>query len=239
MKKEVAAALCCLASASAMAAPLIADAGMTVDLTGSAEMTVPNDEAFITFTTEEQSVKADDAMKAVIEKANAAQKKLTKFGGKIVVETTDISSWPVYRREKEGEVKTIGAWGARETLRVTVKDVKDVSAVMEAVSGDMRYDGVTYRVSSATEKAKNEELLRAAIQDAISRANVIAGEFGLTKDNVRVEKMSAGERSGGHVRYYAAPRMNAAQMDRAPVPEMSAGTSDLNMRVTMQVRFVR
>ena len=239
MKKEVAATLCCLASASAMAAPMIADNGMIVDLNGTAEMTVANDEAFITFSTEEQAAVAQKAMTAVVTKANAAQKALSKFGGRITVETTDLSSWPVYRRAKEGEVQTIGAWGAKETIRVTVKDVDDVSAVMEAMSAHMNYDGVTYRVSDATQQAKNEELLRAAIQDALRRATVIAEEFGLTKENVRVEKMNAGERSGGHVRYYAAPRMNAMKTDSVPVPQMSAGTSELNMRVTMQVRFVR
>lgn len=237
MKKEVAAVLCSLASASAMAAPMIADAGMTVDLSGTADMTVANDEAFITFTSEEQATEARHAMKTVVAKANAAQKELKKFGAKITVETTDLSTWPVYRRAKEGEVQTIGAWGAKETLRVTVKDVSDVSAVMEAMLPHMNYDGVTFRVSEATQKAKSEALLRAAIQDALARATVIAEEFGLTKDNVRVEKMNAGERSGGHPRYYAAPRLNAART--AEAPQMSAGTSELNMRVSMQVRFVR
>lgn len=238
MKKEVAALICSLASASAMAAPMIADAGMTVDLSGTAEMTVANDEAFITFTSEEQASEAQHAMKSVVAKANAAQKELKKFGGKITVETTDLSTWPVYRRAKEGEVQTIGAWGAKETLRVTVKDVNDVSAVMEAMQAHMNYDGVTYRVSDATQKMQSEALLRAAIQDALARATVIAEEFGLTKENVRVEKMSAGERSGGHPRYYAAPRLNAARAADA-APQMSAGTSELNMRVSMQVRFVR
>lgn len=239
IKQVVAGALIATAAGGALAAPLVADAGMSVTLTGEASMTVPNDEAFITFTAEEVAAKAPIAMDVVTKRGNAAQAALKPFGDKITVETADFSTWPVYTRAKEGEVASIGAWGARQTVRVTVKDVKSVSDVMQAAAEHMNYDGITFRISEGAQKAQKEVLLAAAIDDALRQAGVIAEKLGLAAENVRIEKLAVHGRSGGQVRYYAAPMMkaNALESARAAAPAVSAGTSDVSLSVGVDVRI--
>ena len=48
-----------------------------------------------------------------------------------------------------------------------------------------------------------------------------------------------GQRSGPNVRYYAAPAMKSADAVNAArvTPQMSAGTSDVSLYVTMQVKI--
>ena len=62
MKKELTAGLVCAAMAGgAMAFPAAADEGVTVQIQGEASLTVPNDEALVTFSVEAQRPKASEA----------------------------------------------------------------------------------------------------------------------------------------------------------------------------------
>ena len=172
MKKTVlalSAAAVCVASA----APVLAEGQnpMTVpvqiSMQGEASMTVANDEAVILFSAESRRPDAVSASNDAAKRGNAAIEALKRFSDKIDVGTTGLSTNPVYTRAKEGEVSEIGAWEARETLRVTVRDVSVVSDVLAAVVGHMNYEGITFRVSDKAERAQRDELLKAAVADAL------------------------------------------------------------------------
>ena len=242
MKKELTAGLICAAMAGGAAAfPAAADEGVTVQIQGEASLTVPNDEVLVTFSVEAQRPKASEASDAVLKQGNLASEALKRFGGRITVETNDLSTWPVYAKAKEGEVPVPGAWGARETIRVTVRDVTAVSDVMAAAAEHMNYDGITFRVSKKARLEQNEALIRAAMADAARKAEVVAESFGLTPASVRIQSVNVGQRSGGSVRYYAAPAMKSADMVNAArvSPQMSAGTTDVSLYVTVQAKIVR
>ena len=81
-------------------------------------------------------------------------------------------------RAKEGETSEIAAWGARQTLRVTVRDLKLASAVMSAAGKSMNYDGVTFSVSRAVREAAQDELLAEAVKRATERAVTAAQALG-------------------------------------------------------------
>ena len=140
MKKTVlalSAAAVCVASA----APVLAEgqnpmtAPVQISMQGEASMTVANDEAVILFSAESRRPDAVSASNDAAKRGNAAIEALKRFSDKIDVGTTGLSTNPVYTRAKEGEVSEIGAWEARETLRVTVRDVSVVSDVLAAVVG--------------------------------------------------------------------------------------------------------
>ena len=137
MKKTVlalSAAAVCVASA----APVLAEgqnpmtAPVQISMQGEASMTVANDEAVILFSAESRRPDAVSASNDAAKRGNAAIEALKRFSDKIDVGTTGLSTNPVYTRAKEGEVSEIGAWEARETLRVTVRDVSVVSDVLAA-----------------------------------------------------------------------------------------------------------
>lgn len=228
-------------SFAAQAAVQLDDDGTVVTLTGEATKTVPNDEALITFTVERSAATADAVTKDVVTAGNRGLEALAKWDkNTVVVETTDFSTWPVYTRAKEGETSKIGAWSARQTIRVTVKDVTKVSDVMKGAADSLQYDGITFRVSQSAQKSAETELLEAALNDAKRRAGVVARNFALTDDNCRVVKITLGDTPTAPVRYYAAARaMNDGVMLKSatPAPAVSAGESTLTMRVGMEVRI--
>lgn len=241
MKEKVWAAgfLCAAVASTASAYPTAAPEGVTVQLQGEASLTVPNDEAVVVFSAEAQRPLAEEASDTVVKQANLATEALKAFGLAVTVQTQDLSTWPVYTRAKEGKVPEPGAWAAKETVRVTVKDVTRISDVMAAAAQHMNFDGVTFSVSKKARLEQNDALIRAAVADAGRKAEVVAQSMGLTAKHVRVESMNIGQRSGPNVRYYAAPAMKSADAVNAArvTPQMSAGTSDVSLYVTMQVKI--
>ena len=230
MKKTVlalSAAAVCVASA----APVLAEgqnpmtAPVQISMQGEASMTVANDEAVILFSAESRRPDAVSASNDAAKRGNAAIEALKRFSDKIDVGTTGLSTNPVYTRAKEGEVSEIGAWEARETLRVTVRDVSVVSDVLAAVVGHMNYEGITFRVSDKAERAQRDELLKAAVADALRQAGIVAESIGRKSSDVSVASVRIGSRGAGGPRYYAAPMMKAERASANVAPAVVAGTT--------------
>ena len=214
------------------AAPQLQPQGVVVTLSGEATKTVANDEALITFTVERRAATPEAVTEEVVTAGNKGLEALAKWDkNTVVVETSDFSTWPVYTRAREGEASMIGGWSARQTIRVTVRDVTKVSDVMKGAAETMQYDGM----------AAETELLDAALNDAKRRAGVIAKNFELTDDACQVISLTIGDTPSAPIRYYAAPRVanDAVMMKSAvPAPAVSAGESTLTMRVGMEVRIL-
>lgn len=177
--------------------------------------------------------------RAESKRGNAAIEALKRFSDKIDVGTTGLSTNPVYTRAKEGEVSEIGAWEARETLRVTVRDVSVVSDVLAAVVGHMNYEGITFRVSDKAERAQRDELLKAAVADALRQAGIVAESIGRKSSDVSVASVRIGSHSAGGPRYYAAPMMKAERASANVAPAVSAGTTEVSLTVTVEARLPR
>ena len=122
-----------------------------------------------------------------------------------------------------------------------MRDVAKVSDVMKGAAETMQYDGITFRVSEASKKAAETELLDAALNDAKRRAGVVAKNFALADDSCQVISLTVGDAPNAPIRYFAAPRVanDAVMMKSAAVaPAVSAGESTLTMRVGMEVRIL-
>ena len=112
-------------SDAAIAMSRVAEAGLVMNVVGEASKTLPNDEASLTFSIEAQTKDSAAATEEVVKAGNAAIEALKVFGDKVDVRTTDFSTWPMMTKAKEGEVSQIGAWSARQSIRVTVRDNAD------------------------------------------------------------------------------------------------------------------
>lgn len=243
-KRMFVTAACAAAAAAAMAAPAwamprVADAGVVMTVSGEASKLLANDEAQFTFSVETQQAEAARASDEVVRAGNAAQAALKAFGDKVEVRTADFSTWPVRTRAKEGEIQRIEAWGARQTLRVTVRDLKLASDVMTAAGRTMNYDGVSFSVSRPVREAAQDELLAEAVRKASERAVIAARALGLDEKNVRIEGMQVAGVAGPSPRYYAQPvMMRAAVANDSAAPAVSAGSADTTLSVTLTVRIV-
>ena len=194
-----------------------------------------------TFTAEAQRPQAQDASDEIIKAGNAAIAALNAINapaGQVEVQTADFSTWPVRTRAKEGETSEIAAWGARQTLRVTVRDLKLASAVMSAAGKSMNYDGVTFSVSRAVREAAQDELLAEAVKRATERAVTAAQALGLEEKNVRIEGIQVSGAAGPSPRYYAQPMMmRAAAANDSAEAVVSAGSADTALTVSLTVRI--
>lgn len=225
-------------SDAAIAMSRVAEAGLVMNVVGEASKTLPNDEASLTFSIEAQTKDSAAATEEVVKAGNAAIEALKVFGDKVDVRTTDFSTWPVMTKAKEGEVSQIGAWSARQSIRVTVRDIALSSRVMEAAGKTMKFDGVSFSVSRPVRQAATDALLSEAIRNASDRAVIAAKSLGLGEKNVRIEGIQVSGASGPAPRYYAQPQVlmaRASMNDVAPV--VSSGTADVALTVTLTVRI--
>lgn len=244
MKKQL---MTCLVAAAMM--PLscwaaneteVAAKAIQMTMEGEARMTVPNDEAIVVLTAQSQQKDVNAATDEVLRRGDVVTKALKALGSNVVVETTGLSTQPVYTRAKEGEVSEIGAWQARQTLRVTVRDVKLVSKVLSAAGDDMTYDGIQFRVSDCAQNAQQDALIRQAVSDAMRQAHVVAQSIGRKASELEVTNIRVGSVSDGGRRYYAAPMLasESASTHRA-VPQVSAGTAEMSLTVVLQAELPR
>lgn len=231
-----------LFAGAASAMPQAADKGAEMTVSGSAVETLQNDEATLVFTVDVQKADAAAAAKEATEAVNKALKAIKALeGDRVVAETTGLSTTPVYRSAKPGEVSTVGAWRVRESVSVKVSDVSFVPAVLRAAES-MHYDGITYSISREARRAAEDRLLAEAMKDAGQRAVLAAQAIGLEEKNVRIETISVGSSGTPVPRYYAAPQMLGASMKMnaraaADAVEVSAGEGDVMMSVTLRVRI--
>lgn len=244
MKKSI---VTCLVAASLMpmaswAAGDTTTPQKTIQMTmeGEARMTVPNDEAIVVLSTQSQQKDVNAATDDVLRRGDTVMKALKALGPNVVVETTGLITQPVYTRAKEGEVSEVGAWQARQTLRVTVRDVQLVSKVLSAAGSDMTYDGIQFRVSDRAQDAQQDELIRRAVADAMRQAQVVTQSIGRKASELEVTNIRVGSVSDGGRRYYAAPMMAAESASvRRAAPQVSAGTAEMSLSVTLQAELPR
>lgn len=244
MRKSVSALLCASILMPATLWAAAPEQGTTspveITLQGEASMTVPNDEAVIVFSAEHRAKTPSDATDEVVKRGNSALEALKNFGKDIDAETTGLAANPVYTRAPEGGVSEIGAWEARETVRVTVRDVTRVSDVLAAVAPHMAYDGITFRVSDDAQRQQRDALIRAAVTDALRQAGVVAESLGRRADELSVASVRVGAHADGGRRYYAAPMMAADnRVGVGSVPVVSAGTADLSLTVNVALELAR
>ena len=120
-----------------------------------------------------------------------------------------------------------------------MRDVSVVSDVLAAVVGHMNYEGITFRVSDKAERAQRDELLKAAVADALRQAGIVAESIGRKSSDVSVASVRIGSHSAGGPRYYAAPMMKAERASANVAPAVIAGTAEVSLTVTVEARLPR
>lgn len=227
-----------LLSPALEAAPAAAEAGALMTLSAEASRIVPNDRATVTFTAESQKPSAAEASAEAAKAGNAALAALKALGPGVEAQTVDLSTWPVYREVKAGEVKAPGAWRVRQSIRVTVRDLALLPQALAAGGASMDYDGIQFGISREAREAAEDALLAEAIEKAGRRAAVAAEALGLDEKHVRIETLSTNA-SGPSVRYLALPAaansLSRAAADAAPT--VSAGSGEVTVRVQMTARI--
>lgn len=225
------------AAVSTMAMPAPIEKGMEVQVTGQAAMSVANDEAEVTFSAIESSKTAKVASDKVVARTNsalAALKKSPLMEAISSMRTTTLSVNPRYTRGTEKAAPEIDGWEAVSRLSVTVKNLEKMSDIMQLVNKDMTYEGVSFSVSRETRQRYEEKLLADATKNSIAKLNTIAKTLGLDEGHVKLVKLNTETNMPGAVRYYAAPRMAKMANTMDAAPQVEAGDTDLELRVSAE-----
>jgi uncharacterized protein YggE len=147
------------------------------------------------------------------------------------IQTADYSIWPEQQHDPRGSGEiTITGYRVNNTVRITIKDIDRLGMVLAAVTdaGANAIHGIGFGVE---DKAALEERARAAaMADAHSRAEALAGLAGVELGEVL--RISTSQGSGYPVPIMGG-RMDMAQA--ASVPGISTG--QLSILVSVQVSY--
>lgn len=212
-----------LLAATALVLPAAASAAATIETTGSATVTVPNDLASLSAGVGLRRPTPQAALRA----AGARTRRLLgaiKAAGVAArdIQTSTLSVHPTIRRLHKRRVRQ---YVADSTLDVTVRDVTKVGAVLAAAvnGGATSVSGPDF--SLADPDASYERALVKAFAQARAKAQVLAQQAALTLGKATtINEGSTFTSSGGEG---AAP----TPARQAPAPPTSPGTTEVDADV--------
>lgn len=194
-----------LALAENAAAPEASPATLTV--TGEAQVIIPADYAQLVLgvSTQDESVTTASTINSTT--LDAVIEALHGIGiapEDIVTENLSVSPMYDYQYGKLGESQTVIGYQVENRLRVTVRDVNQVGAVMDAgvSAGANEAFGITFLSSNEADAA--DQALRAAVAEGQRKAELMAEACGKTLGNLVSVNENAYGGSGGVTLKYAA-----------------------------------
>ena len=150
---------------------------------------------------------------------------------KVDIQTADYSIWPEQQHDPRGSGEiTITGYRVNNTVRVTVRDIDRLGRILSAVTnaGANAIHGIAFSVEDSAALEANAR--SAAMADARSRAEALAGLAGVSLGKVLAITMSPG---GNYPVPMMGGRMDMAQS--ASVPGISTG--QLSITVQVQVAY--
>lgn len=213
------------------AAPALADSVQTVTAAGSATVTVTPDMA--TFTV---GVSTQDTLVTTAQTENAAamQAVVSALKGLGVadkdLQTDNYSVSPTYNYQDDG-TQVLTGYVVSNTVEVTVRDLTQLPELLDksVAAGANQTYGITF-TSSACDDAY-DQALTAAVQDALSKASLMAGSLGLTTGSV----LSLTEGSNTYVTTYASRSTNY-ELDAATPIESGSLTVSANVTAVVEMK---
>lgn len=207
--------------------------GLTLAVTGTATLTVPNDEAHMYWQATAQAKTLQEATRQAITTMNEGLEQIKSVKGDLQLQTQNMHSYPVYSEAKGNKPAEIVAWRVSQSLKVTSPDVALVPLVIEKVNGKLALDNLSFSVSHKAKDQYDETLVKMAVKDATQRAAWVAEAVGSSAKNTQLVNL----------RFEGASMPRAVNMvmrakaygDSIPAPDIESGTSTLNMTVTADV----
>jgi predicted secreted protein len=221
-------------------------AGTLVIVPASAEVTRPNDEAYVTFVVEEQDEDRVAATSRVNQKMKEGTAIVRAQDPQAQLKTTGYYTAPVYPNEPDNPrpLNTrrvpIG-WHVTQTLQVTTRNLAALPNTVAAAQKLLNLDGLNYHLSSELARKLDEERIAATYRNLNQRIAAIARAMGRNLADATVETVDF---DGNEQRVVAnaagiLPRAMAmrAQEPNLPEPSFEPGETTLDMHVVGKVRF--
>jgi predicted secreted protein len=208
--------------------------GSLVHMTGSAEIEVPNDEAFANFFVELQDPDLARAQSLVNQRVSEGVAALKKSDPKATIETGSYWTYPVYARDS----RTIVAWRVRQSVTLRTADLETVARTVAAAQQQLALGGIDFRLTRAAREKVEGELIQRALANLNARVAAAAQALGVPAARVRIEELNFGgtaERPPIVAYARAAPQLAEAKVAE---PTFDPGKSSQQLTVSGKVRFL-
>jgi uncharacterized protein YggE len=140
------------------------------------------------------------------------------------IQTTNFSVQPLYEERKEGRSPAIIGYQVTNSVRITVRDIGRLGAILDEVVSLGANDVGSIEFGVAEPEAMKDEARKLAVANAIANAKIYADTAGVKLGKV----LTISEEEGGYVARYAAPA--PMEMSAKAVP-IEAGTTTVETRV--------
>jgi uncharacterized protein YggE len=152
------------------------------------------------------------------------------------VKTQAVNVWPEYdygKPEEKRELPEILGYRAENRVTVTIRNIEDVATIMDAAisAGANRLYGLSFTVDEERSKSLKEQVLKAAVLDAVDKAQAIA-------DAIDIKRISPVKVVEGVA--YSPPvfRYDVAALEKAaPTTPISPGETEVVASVTVTFDF--
>ena len=218
----------------------LSEKGLTLNINGTASLTVPNDEAQMNWSAMAQASTLQEATSQAVKAMNKGLSQIKAVSDQLQLQTQYINSYPVYGETKGNQTPKIVAWRVTQSLQVIAPDVTLVPKVIESVNGQLALDGLNFRVSDTAKVKYDESLHKLAVADATQRAVWIAQSVGSEASKVQLQSLRfSGSANPRPLNVMMAASAKSARDAAVIAPQLEAGTSDLNLTVSAEVLIKR
>jgi uncharacterized protein YggE len=152
------------------------------------------------------------------------------------IKTQAVNVWPEYdygRADEKKELPEILGYRAENMVTVTIRNIEDVATIIDAAisAGANRLYGLSFTVDEDASKSLRDEVLKAAVLDAVDKAEAIADAI----DIKRISPVKVVEGVG-----YSPPvfRYDVAALEKtAATTPISPGETEVVASVTVTFDF--
>jgi len=209
--------------AQAPTPPAISADGTLLSVSATGEATRVPDVATLSAGVVTQAADANAALRANAAQMNRLMEAVREAGiAERDIRTSDLGVSPQYRRG-DGQAPQISGYEARNTVNLTVRDIADLGAVIDALvaAGANQVYGPNFQIGEPGEA--HDEARRAALETARARAELYGQALGL-----RVRRIVSISEGGGFV---PRPMMAMRAMDAMESSPVSPGESTVSVNL--------
>jgi uncharacterized protein YggE len=203
----------------------------TITVNGTGSVTLAPDMAEVNIGVQTEADEADQASAENTQKVNAIMAALEELGiAESDIQTSNFSVWPRQQRDDQNQVQSI-TYVVQNSLLVTVNDLELLGDVLDGAigAGANAINGITFDLSDR--ESANAQAMESAMQNAASRADVLAQAA--NAEIVEVQSVNTFIGGGGVQRQYAADMAAADEMAAGSSVPVSPGEMDVQVEVTV------
>lgn len=202
--------------------------GVTLEIEGSAQLSVPNDSAVLYLRIVQRHRQADQARSAVNALTKKTLQQIKETLPQAHIQTLSVNASPIYA-DANGLRQRIDTWQVSQNLQIRTDSFEALAQLIAQLPEDVGIDGINFELKDQTRRHWDQQLTQMAISDATLKAGYAAQAMGSRAGEVKLQSLNFGDRN------IYAHRVNNVQAlgssKAADTVVLEAGQSRLSLQV--------